>query len=100
MLAKITIEMLNDDEFIAFGVIQIGVPFARARFNFVMEAIATFTKRAGEMYVPPGIYRFGGDDAARIEWDGSRRKILKPVEPGIRDKELYRHALEASHERS
>lgn len=100
MKAKVTLELLNDDEFIAFGALQFELPFARARFNFVMEAIAAFTKRAGEYYIQPGIYRFGGDDAARIEWDGSRPKILRPVAPGMSVEEAYRQALADSHERS
>lgn len=92
MIARLEIEVINlsSGKWQTFNYLEIDVPFAKSRYNFVLNVVGEFSRLAGLQAVPPGKYRIGMDEKAVIEWDGSRPKITyqkdgEAVDPEVSD---------------
>lgn len=107
MRATFAIERLSDNgDWKLDGTMEIQIPFARAKFNFVLELTATLSNYLQKSVAPNGTYRIGFDDNARIEWkDGSPRvladvrKLGDGADPEVKDA-IATGIIEASRERN
>ncbi len=77
MNVKVSVEFWDghDKIFLPKAVITIEVPFLCGRINVIMEAVGELTKWFGTTGAPVGLYRLGGDEDAKVSWNGRRPKL-------------------------
>lgn len=95
MKAKITVESWDDVEKLwkPIGVIHIEIAFAAKRMNTIIESVGELTKWFGSSAAPIGLYRLGGDEDAKITWNG---RIPAIHTDGTGDKEEEAEAAQAA----